>query len=316
MLRRLLTLAGVLLLTACDAGAPVSHPDATMPTPTWAPAPSASPAGTTMPVPERPTGVAIGTTVTAISENAAFVLPEAARSPVAGPTRGVVSVAGGFRVVAGSAVHNLPGGATWALPAPGGAIAVPRDAGWTAVALPDRGDVIILSATGEVLRTIATGGRPAALAADGSRIAVLDASESSITVFDAATGARQEALRAGDGAVTVAAVGGGRFAVIDARDGELLVFDTGPLILRQRYPVKGGAWAAAYDGNRGVLWVTLTARNEVVGFHLGGGTPREVGRHPTVRLPLALAVDPASGALAVAGSDGTGAQGLVQRIAA
>jgi hypothetical protein len=315
-MRRLLFLAGVLALTACDAGAPVSHPDATMPTPTWAPAPSVAPAGTTTPVPERPTGVAIGPQIAAISEKSAFVLPEATRSATAGPPRSIVAVAGGFRVVAGSAVQNLPGGPAWTLPAEGGAIAVPRDADWTAVALPARGDVIILSPTGATLRTIHTGGRPSALAADKSRIAVVDASESSITVFDAATGARQEALRAGDGAVTVAAAGGGRFAVIDARDGELLVFDTGPLILRQRHPVPGGAWAAAYDAGRGVLWVTLTQRNEVVGFDLGGGAPREAGRHPTVQLPLAVAVDPATGALAVAGSGGTGAQGLVQRIAA
>jgi hypothetical protein len=199
---------------------------------------------------------------------------------------------------------------------------VPRGASWTAVALPALGDVIILSPTGRPLRTIHTGGRPSALAADAARIAVVDAAESSITVFDAATGARQEALRAGDGAVTVAAVGGtatgaaGRFAVLDARDGELLVFDTGPLILRQRHPVPGGAWAAAYDPGRDTLWITLTQRNEVVGFNLSGGTPREVARHPTVRLPLALALDPATGALAIAGSDGPGTQGLVQRILA
>ncbi|WP_433205215.1 hypothetical protein ACQP00_37405 [Dactylosporangium sp. CS-047395] len=316
MLRRLLPLAGVLLLTACDAGPPVSHPDATVPTPTWAPAPSTAPAGTTTPVPSRPIGVAIGRSLLAISETAAFVLPEATPSPVAGTPSSVVAVGDTFRVVAGSSVHTLPGGPTWSLPAEGGAIAVPENADWTAVALPARGDVIILSPTGEPLRTIHTGGRPSALAADAKRIAVLDAGQSSITTFDAATGARQEALRAGDGAVTVAAAGGGRFAVIDARDGELLVFDAGPLILRQRYPVPGGAWAAAYDPNRGVLWVTLTQRNEVAGYHLGGGTPREVGRHGTVRLPLALAVDPATGALAVAGTDHTGAEGLVQRIPA
>ncbi|WP_432973431.1 YncE family protein [Dactylosporangium sp. CA-233914] len=363
MLRRLLpppiVLAGALLLTACDAGAPSSsHPDATMPTPTWAPTPSADPDGTAARLPEVPIGVALSTDLVAISDKSAFVRHEPATSftelTVTAKPRSVVAVpGGGFRAVVGSAVLDLPPGPTgttpgsgpggtgttpggtpapgaggtgiaagrlWPLPGEGGAIAVPRSADWTAVALPAQGDVIILSSGGQPVRTIHTGGRPAALAADDERIAVIDAGQSSLTVYDAATGARQEALRAGDGAVSVAAVGapGGpsRFAVIDARDGELLIYDTGPLLLRQRYPVPGGAWGVASDPRRRVLWVTVTQRNEVVGYDVSGGTPREVARHRTVRLPLAVAVDEASGDLAVAGSDATGAEGLVQRIAA
>ncbi|MEV8516610.1 hypothetical protein [Dactylosporangium sp. NPDC051484] len=341
MLRRLLPLAGVLLLTACGGDTPAGRPDATVPTPTWAPQAAAPSTGSTAAVPAKPAGVALGAggaRVAVISERSALVLHEPATGvaeiPAAEPPRGVVAVAGGgFRAVAGTAVLDLPPGATapasWPLPAPGGAIAVPgtsRTSGtpgssdWTAVALPDRGDVTILSPAGTELRTIHTGGRPSALAADDERIAVLDAGQSSLTVYDAATGARQEVLRAGDGAVAVAAVsspgGRSRFAVIDARDGELLVFDTGPLLLRQRYPVPGGAWALAYDPGRGILWVTVTQRNEVVGFDLSGGTPREVARHATVRLPVAVAVDPSTGALAVAGSDATGTEGLVHRIPA
>ncbi|HTJ36613.1 MAG TPA: hypothetical protein VL738_25615 [Dactylosporangium sp.] len=325
MKRRLLPLAGLLLLTACDAGAPVSHPDATVPTPTWAPAPARSPAGTTSKAPAAPTGVAVGRGVAVISNQAASVRPAPsdafAQLPTTGTPRSVVGApGGGFRIVAGAAVLDVPAGSTtarsWPLPAEGGAIAVPRTADWTAVAVPDRGDVLVLSATGEVLRTIHAGGRPYALAADDERIAVVDAGESSITVFDAATGARLEGLRAGGGAVAVVPAGSGRFAVIDARDGELLVYDTGPLLLRQRYPVPGGAWAAASEPDRRVVWVTLTQRNEVVGFDLSGGTPREVARHGTVRLPLAVAVDPAGGGLAVAGSGEQAGEGLVQRIPA
>ncbi|MGI5242974.1 YncE family protein [Dactylosporangium sp. CA-139066] len=319
MLRRLLPLTALLLLAAC-AGAPSGrHPDVTVPTPTWAPAPATSPAGTTAPAPASPTGVAVAGDVAVISDRAASVA--LADVPVPGTPRGVVAApGGGFRIVAGAAVLDRPAGAaalrSWPLPAEGGAIAVPHEGDWTAVALPDRGDVVILSATGAVQRTIHTGGRPSALAADESRLAVLDFGESSITVFDAASGARQEALRAGDGAVAVVAAGRGRFAVVDGRDGELLVYDTGPLLLRQRYPVKGGAWAAAADPGRGVVWVTLTQRNEVVGFDLGGGAPREIGRHPTVRLPLAVAVEARTGAVVVAGTDAGGAEGLVQRISA
>ncbi|MEV6928018.1 hypothetical protein AB0M46_26435 [Dactylosporangium sp. NPDC051485] len=326
MMRRLLPLTALLLLTACDVAAPAgNHPDATVPTPTWAPTPSHTPAGTTVRVPSGPTGLAIkGDGLAVIAKDAAFVRREPATSvtsvTVDGSPSAVATGSDGYRLVVGASVVTVAAdgttGAAWPLPAEGGAIAVPPTGDWTAVALPTTGDVIILSATGATTRTIHTGGRPSALAADKERIAVLDFTESSLTVYDAATGARQEALRAGDGAAAVTTAGDGRFAVVDARDGELLVFETGPLLLRQRYPVPGGPWALAHDAGRDVLWVTVTQRNEVVGYDVTGGTPREVARHATVRLPLAVAVDPRTGTLAVAGSDASAPEGLVQRIPA
>ncbi|MEV4513782.1 hypothetical protein AB0K00_33080 [Dactylosporangium sp. NPDC049525] len=197
----------------------------------------------------------------------------------------------------------------WSLPAAGGALAV-HPSGWTAVAVPSLGDVIILSATGAVTRTLHPGGQPGGVAVTDDLVAVLDPAQTSLTVFDATSGARREGLRAGDGAASVTTGGPGRFLVIDARDGELLVFETGPLILRQRFPVPGSPYAAAYDPTRRTLWVTVTERNEVVGYDLTGGTPREVTRHPTPRLPIAVAVDALTGTVVVAGS----AEGLVQRI--
>ncbi|MEJ7695140.1 MAG: hypothetical protein WKF78_00365 [Candidatus Limnocylindrales bacterium] len=47
-------------------------------------------------------------------------------------------------------------------------------------------------------------------------------------------------------------------------------------------------------------WVTLTARNEVVGISLAGAEPVEVARFPTVRQPNTVAVDPATGRLWIA----------------
>jgi DNA-binding beta-propeller fold protein YncE len=52
-----------------------------------------------------------------------------------------------------------------------------------------------------------------------------------------------------------------------------------------------------------VLWVTLPARNEVVGLSAGGGELAEVARHPTVEQPNTVAVDPGSGRVYVAGRD-------------
>ena len=98
----------------------------------------------------------------------------------------------------------------------------------------------------------------------------------------------------------------------DTRDGELLVFSTGPLVLRQRHPVAGAPYALAYQKTNRTVWVTATARNEVIGFDVTGGAPREIARHGTARQPDAVAVDPTGGRLAVVGR----AEGVVQVIGA
>jgi len=336
MIRVSALLSGLLVplfATACDAGAPVSHSDATVPTPTWAP-PAATPAaGSVFAAGAGPSSVAVevgGQRMAVGLQDALVVLRDdgtrVASVPVDAPVLAVVALpGGGFRALSGTAVLTLPplpaaassapGGSwpgltRWLLPAAGSALAVPPTGDWTAVTVPSRGEVIIVSATGTAARTIKAGGRPSAIAADATRIAVVDATQSSLTVFDPATGAKQEALRAGDGAATVTADGTGRFVVVDARDGELLVFETGPLVLRQRHPVPGTPYGAAYDPARRTLWVAVTQRNEVAGYDLSGGAPREIARHPAVRLPVLLAVDPRTGTVVVAGS----ADGLVQRI--
>jgi DNA-binding beta-propeller fold protein YncE len=129
-------------------------------------------------------------------------------------------------------------------------------------------------------------------------------------VYQAASGQREQGLRAGNGARHVVADRTGRFVVADTRDGELLVFSTGPLYLRQRYPVPGSPYGMAYDPARHVVWLTLTARNEVVGLDLSDGAPKEIARYPTVWQPNSVTVDPGSGTVFVASK----AEGLVQSI--
>ncbi|MGH3735646.1 MAG: hypothetical protein ACRDT6_08490 [Micromonosporaceae bacterium] len=219
---------------------------------------------------------------------------------------------GGFRVVAGRELVTVPpkGDETrvkWSPPAHG--LALLPDGG-TAVTFPREGQVGIYSATGELVRTLHGKGRPDGVAVAGDRIGVVDAEATSLSVFVASTGEYEQALRAGNGALHVIADAKGRFVVADTRDGELLIFTTGPLYLRQRYPVPGSPYGMAYDPKRNVVWVTLTAKNQVVGFDLSGGEPREIARHATVRQPNAVAVDLESGDLFVAGQ----AEGVVQSI--
>jgi DNA-binding beta-propeller fold protein YncE len=115
-------------------------------------------------------------------------------------------------------------------------------------------------------------------------------------------------LRAGDGATNAVTDRYGRILVVDTRGGELLAFGADPVFLRQRYPVPGGIYGIAYDGAHELAWVTLTERNEVVGFDVAGGEPVERHRFPTVHQPNAVAADPGTGRVFVASADGEGIQ--------
>jgi DNA-binding beta-propeller fold protein YncE len=68
-------------------------------------------------------------------------------------------------------------------------------------------------------------------------------------------------------------------------------------------PLPGTPYGLAYDAARDRLWVTLTATNQLVGFDTRADPPREIARIPTVRQPNTVAVDEATGRLAVTGPD-------------
>ena len=68
----------------------------------------------------------------------------------------------------------------------------------------------------------------------------------------------------------------------------------------------GAPYALALDQTRGVLYVTLTASNELESFRFTGTTVVPDRVWPTVRQPDAVAVDPATGRVFVASRTGGG----------
>lgn len=134
----------------------------------------------------------------------------------------------------------------------------------------------------------------------GTNAVVLDQLKTSVTEVDPNTGTTVDALRAGNGATNAVADRYGRILLLDTRTGELIAFSTNPLLMRQRYPVPGAPFGIAYDPARDIAWVTLTARNEVVGFAMTGGEPVEKYRFPTVRQPNSVAVDANTGQVVIA----------------
>lgn len=145
-----------------------------------------------------------------------------------------------------------------------------------------------------------------ALVAQGNTVVVLDRSQTSVTTVSDSGSDAEHALRAGEGATTMAADPVGRVLVADTRGDELLVFGTDPLILRQRYPVRDAPYGLA--GSATLAWVSQTATNTVIGYDLATGIPVEKVRYRTVQQPNSLVYDQLSGTLYVVSGSGAGVQ--------
>jgi DNA-binding beta-propeller fold protein YncE len=158
-------------------------------------------------------------------------------------------------------------------------------------------------------RTVAADQAPAGLTAArptralvNGRIAILEPRARTLTLLDRRTHERLERVPAGVGPTHVLAVAD-RLYVTDTQGGGLLVFATRPkLELTRRVFLPGGPYGLAVDSTRHRLWVTLTARNELVSLP-ANGRPRPLVRLPTVRRPDRVAVDSATGTVAVTGRD-------------
>ncbi|WP_158017218.1 hypothetical protein [Mycobacterium basiliense] len=193
---------------------------------------------------------------------------------------------------------------------------------FTAIARRADGKLVLGSADG-ALYTLAPSGTPTnagtasvvnrskifarvdAVVTQGNTTVVLDRGQTSVTAIGAG-GSVEQALRAGEGATTLAADPLGRVLVADTRGGQLLVYGVNPLILRQAYPVRRSPYGLA--GSHDLAWVSQTASNLVIGYDLSTGIPVEKVRYPTVQQPNSLAFDETSGTLYVVSGSGAGVQ--------
>jgi hypothetical protein len=167
---------------------------------------------------------------------------------------------------------------------------------------------------GRVLDTGAAPGPTTATVAttdDGHLQAVLAPQARRLALYDSRTHERVDAAPAGVGPTHVIGFGD-RLYVADTQGEALLIYHVRPrLTLTRRVYLPGAPYGLALDPVRRRLWVTLTARNELVGLTADRTAP-EVARLPTVRQPDAVSVDSASGTVTVTG----GADGALQRIGA
>ncbi len=153
---------------------------------------------------------------------------------------------------------------------------------------------------GEVTQTLDSQTQPGGIAAVGPLAGVVDVADFTLSVYDVAAGSRLDVIDAGEGPTHVVTDARDRLLVADTRGDAVLVAAADPLAVVETYTIPGTPYGVAHDDAAQVLWVTLTARNEVVGLSTAGERLTEVARFPTVRQPNTVAVDPDSGRVFVA----------------
>lgn len=158
---------------------------------------------------------------------------------------------------------------------------------------------------GRVVHTFGNAVQPGGVAAVGQRVGMIDVREMSLTVYDIPRRQRIAELPAGEGTTHVVADPQGRLLVADTEGDAITVFGLDPEPRRLgRFPLPGSPYGISYDNSRDRLWVTLTARNEVVGIDFAGQAPRVAVRLPTIRQPNTVAVNDATGRVYVASPTG------------
>lgn len=174
----------------------------------------------------------------------------------------------------------------------------------------ERGGTLSVVEDDEVAQTLDSQTQPGGIAAVGPLAGVVDVADFTLSIYDVAAGERLDVADAGEGPTHVVTDVRDRLLVADTRGNAILVFAADPLELLDTVALPGTPYGVAHDDAAQVLWVTLTARNEVVWLSTAGDRLTEVTRFPTVRQPNTVAVDPDTGRVFVA-SRATGELQLV-----
>jgi len=158
-----------------------------------------------------------------------------------------------------------------------------------------------------VIDTIGGFVQPGGVIGIGEEVAVVDVRANDITLVDARTLRVIGRASAGAGPTHGVTGTGGRLYVTDTRGGAVITFATHPRLrplARRRLP--GYPYGIALDSIRRRLWVTLTARNQLLELSTVRSGLRLIRTYPTGRQPNTVTVDPRDGHVFVANAaDGT-----------
>jgi DNA-binding beta-propeller fold protein YncE len=203
---------------------------------------------------------------------------------------------------------RLPGGAILStLPVGKYPHAVTRTDDGTLAVADELGGAFVLVRDGRVIKRFTDVTQPGGVAAVGALVGVIDVRERTLSLYDTWERKRIDRIEAGHGPTHMVADSHGHFQVVDTSGNRLLTYQLRPRLRRiGATALPGTPYGVAYDSARDRLWVTLTARNQVVAVDLGGREPVVTATIPTVRQPNTVAVDSATGRVFVASrTDGT-----------
>jgi sugar lactone lactonase YvrE len=147
--------------------------------------------------------------------------------------------------------------------------------------------------------------QPGGVASNGKYIVVVGVRGRQIEAY-APDGRPLGTAPVGVGPTHVRAGPSGLFYVADTEGDAIIVFQVTPGGPRQvgAVPTEAGRpYGIAIDGRRGLVYVTLTATNRLESFRVSGDGLVPVRTWPTVRQPNDVAVDEATGRVFVAGRD-------------
>jgi DNA-binding beta-propeller fold protein YncE len=147
-------------------------------------------------------------------------------------------------------------------------------------------------------------GQPGGLAVlDGDTLGVVCVGTQQLRLFDVRSGRPEGVAVAGAGPTHLVPGARRRFYVIDTRGDAIVIFGlAGGLHVVGRVPAPGTPYGVAIDPRRHRLWVTETARDRLGEWALGTHRPVPLATYPTVGRPNSVAVDTATGRVAVAGA--------------
>lgn len=285
-----------------------------------APPLTATPAGRVLPIGHRPEGVAVDPltrrVVVGLHSPDGLVILDVegnvlSRIPVVGAPRHLALVAPGGPILApleqsnDLAIVQPPAGMVSALVPVG---RQPHDATTAAGRIfvgNENGNTVSVIAADHVIATVAVPTQPGGLATCGDLVASLGVHARRLELIDGDTLEEVATAPVGVGPTHVVC-DAGRLYVADTGGDQLLVLSaTAPrLATLSSVDLAGAPLGLAVDHERHRLWITLTGRNQVVAYDITRAQPRELARYPTVRQPNTVGVDPVSGTVYIAGTDG------------
>lgn len=317
-------LALVLALVSCGSDGGSKHLGAAEPA--TAPPTAAAPVGTTKSVGDEPEGIVYDpkTDLVAVAvrdpDRLQLLDPQTLAVvrtvPLPGSARHLQLAGPGGPVLVPAETANqlvevsLPGGAKRATDV----LKQPHDA--TAAGAGDIvvgnefGKSISVVRNGTVLKTIKDLKQPGGVIGDGNTVAVVDVGAFTLSTYDLTTLKRTAITNAGQGPTHGDLISGNRVIVSDTRGNAMLVYTLAPLKRVGRLDLSGTPYGMAVDQSTHTVWVTLTAKNQIVGLDVSGAVPKVIARYDTVRQPNTVAVAPGGHQLWVTGTTG----GVVERI--